>query len=126
VSDIIEGANIVYVTVDGVSETEPPKPEKYIAVKALLSVAEYNRIQGAVVAVEKANEMTVSFRLADLLNEQMRIGFVGWRLFMADGSEYPYSVENIGKLNSNGELVQKAIEEFVSRNPILTSKRKKS
>lgn len=117
------GNVVVYVTLEGTLAQEPPEPTEYIAVKALLSFAEYNELQGYVFALDRKTA-DINLQVPAYLNRQMQIAFVNWRLY-DDGKLVPYDAAMISQLNANDELPNLATEEFARLNPILTRKAKK-
>lgn len=117
VSHFATGNVIVYVTLEGTLAQEPPEPTEYIAVKAMLSFAEYNELQGYVFALDRKSA-DINLQVPAFLNREMQIAFVSWRLY-DDDQLVPFDVAMIGKLNANDELPNLALEEFARLNPIL-------
>ncbi len=105
---------VVYVTLNGTSETEPPEGE-YIAIKAALSLAEQAELQGSMVGMDE--DQKVKMNPTDYLRRMNEVAIVGWRLF-EDGEPVPFSRERIGELDCNDPLVDAALKEFAERNPM--------
>jgi hypothetical protein len=119
-SHFVTGNAVVYVTLEGTLAQEPQEPTEYIAVKSMLSFAEYNELQGYVFALDRKSA-DINLQVPAFLNREMQIALVGWRLY-EDDQPVPFEPDMICKLNANDELPNLALEEFTRLNPILTKR----
>ena len=109
---------LVYVTMDGCSDDRPPDGVEFIAIRAALSLAQRTQIQAALVEID-ASDNQAKARMDRYLMAFNEMAIADWYLVDEDtGKPVPYSRENIGQLDPNDPLVDKALKEFAQRNPL--------
>lgn len=108
-------AKRLYVTTEGVQETEPSG--EYIAIKPKLSYGDRAQLLNRLV---HADGSVVSVRLGEFMSAALELAVVGWRLYDDDGKEVPYSSARVKDLDPDDPLVLAVEEEIARRNPTLS------
>lgn len=119
-SRFVDKSEVSYVCEDGSIQDTAPAQGEYMVIRKRLNVAEENILQGAAIAIDKGNDLTLNVSRFLLTLEELFIA--DWRLLDAGGAEVKFEHAKIKNLDPNDPLVEAALTEIALRNP--TARRK--
>jgi len=111
---------VVYVTLSGVSETQPAEGE-WIAVRKELTLGRAAILQGAMIHMNREGALAPA--IGDYMRTLWEQFVADWNLLDDNGQPVPCNAENIGALNQDDPLVDAALTEINRRNPMTRRER---